>query len=235
MCRKNQEQETETQVALPRHSPTHSKNNQEKKVYKNILQEFFKVYSSFPALHPPVALSGSVQVAALGSRPCPAWDRWVADGRTDRRGTAWPRPSLNREVKTLNKLKEQINNTDLSSVLSPREPSVGTKMPARVVGVDLGCSGEECGRCGGGPRGSAATSLPRGQALESAGLPGASRHPVQPGAPCGHAQRLGELPTGSWTQAGRPASPPTGSSSGGPRQLAASLRSAGVRPRGVAC
>lgn len=52
-----------------------SKNHQEKKVYKNILQEFFKVYSSSPAAPSPTS---SVLRGRPGPRPHPARDGQTA-------------------------------------------------------------------------------------------------------------------------------------------------------------
>lgn len=86
--RKNRTQNLALPQRLPPPPQPFSKNNQEKKVYKNILQEFFKVYSSLPALHPPACPAAPPPHGALtapssgrlGPRPHPAQDTQT-DGR----------------------------------------------------------------------------------------------------------------------------------------------------------
>lgn len=117
MCvyRKNQEQEPNTKPSpaqrLPSPTPF-SKNNQEKKFIKISCRNSLKFTVACrhcthrPAPQCPI---GCV-LRAPGPRPTlPETDR-----QTDRRQEdAAAAPSLNREVKKLNKLKQQINNTDL--------------------------------------------------------------------------------------------------------------------------
>lgn len=103
--RKNRTQNLALPQRLPPPPQPFSKNNQEKKVYKNILQEFFKVYSSFcrrcirrpapPPPPPPRRSDGSILRAPRPQTPpCPR--------HTDRRQEdAAAAPSLNREAKKL--------------------------------------------------------------------------------------------------------------------------------------
>lgn len=134
MCvyRKNQEQEPNTKPSpaqrLPSPTPL-SKNNQEKKFIKISCRNSLKFTVACrrctcrPAPGAPTALS----TGHLGpDPPCPR------HRQTDRRqGDAAAAPSLNREVKKLNKLKQQINNTDL---LSPLPPGPVPPGPGRNAG-----------------------------------------------------------------------------------------------------
>lgn len=79
-----------------------------KKVYKNILQEFFKVYSSSRALPPPACPRRRPPWALCrlqppgAAAPTPPQTRRQTDGRC---------PFPERRSKGLNKLTQQINNT----------------------------------------------------------------------------------------------------------------------------
>ena len=91
-------------LALPRGPPpnpnTLLQKQPRKKVYKNILQEFFKVYSSLPALHRPAAPSTptALSTGCLGPDPTLPKTHTQTDRRTDRRQDgAAAAPSLNRE------------------------------------------------------------------------------------------------------------------------------------------
>lgn len=146
MCvyRKNQEQELNTKPSpaqrLPSPTPF-SKNNQEKKFIKISCRNSLKFTVACrhcthrPAPQCPI---GCV-LRAPGPRPTlPETDR-----QTDRRQEdAAAAPSLNREVKKLNKLKQQINNTDLGQ---PAASGSSSTEPGQERRPESTCSDEPGG------------------------------------------------------------------------------------------
>lgn len=123
VCRKNQEQEPNTKPSpaqrLPSPTPF-SKNNQEKKFIKISCRNSLKFTVACPeCTHRPAPRAPAAPSSGhLGpDPPCPR------HRQTDRRQEdAAAASSLNREVKKLNKLKQQINNTDLFGRLLPPGP-----------------------------------------------------------------------------------------------------------------